>query len=130
MPCRSGRRITYGQFFARTRRVAKLLLHLGVRRGDRVVMLSPARDEYMYVYVAMVTVIPIPHEIFQEVGKAFVMPRPGTQVTAEELEALCREHLANYKVPKSFEVRPLLPMLLSGKVNRMALVEEERVKRG
>jgi len=79
--------------------------------------------------VAMVTVIPVPHEIFQEVGKAFVMPRPGTDVIAEALEALCREHLANYKVPKSFEIRPMLPMLPSGKIDRLALVEEESARR-
>ena len=34
------------------------------------------------------------------------------------------------EVGKAFEIRPLLPMLLSGKVNRMALVEEERAKQG
>jgi len=79
--------------------------------------------------VAMVTVIPVPHEIFQEVGKAIVMPKPGAEVTAEVLEALCREHLANYKVPKSFEIRPMLPMLPSGKIDRMALIEEEKAGR-
>jgi len=78
--------------------------------------------------VAMAAVIPLPHEIYQEVGKAFVMSRPGSTVTAGELESLCREHLANYKVPKSFEIRPMLPMLPSGKVNRRALAEEEKTQ--
>ena len=79
--------------------------------------------------VAFVSVIPIPDDTWQEVGKAFVMPIPGKNVDAEELRELCRKHLANYKVPKQFEVRPILPLLVSGKVNRLALVEEEKQAR-
>jgi acyl-CoA synthetase (AMP-forming)/AMP-acid ligase II len=80
--------------------------------------------------VAFVSVIPIPDETWQEVGKAFVMPVPGTEVTPDELGELCKKHLANYKVPKEFEVRPLLPLLPSGKINRLELVEEEKKSRG
>jgi len=76
--------------------------------------------------VAMVTVIGVPHRIYQEVGKAFVMPKPGAEVSADELKALCKKHLANFKVPKSFELLPMLPMLPSGKIDRMALIEQEK----
>jgi acyl-CoA synthetase (AMP-forming)/AMP-acid ligase II len=74
--------------------------------------------------VAFVTVIPIPDETWQEVGKAFIMPVPGKTVEVEEVRELCKKHLANYKIPKQFEVRPLLPLLASGKVDRRAMVEE------
>jgi len=80
--------------------------------------------------VALVTIVPIPDETWQEVGKAFVMPVPGSEVDPEELKKLCKEHLANYKVPKEFEVRAFLPMLPTGKINRLALVDEEKEKRG
>lgn len=80
--------------------------------------------------VALVTIVPIPDETWQEVGKAFVMPVPGTEVKEEELKELCKKHLANYKIPKEFEVRQLLPMLPNGKINRLVLVEEERKARG
>jgi acyl-CoA synthetase (AMP-forming)/AMP-acid ligase II len=79
--------------------------------------------------VAFVTIVPIPDETWQEVGKAFIMPVPGTEIKEEELRELCKKHLANYKVPKEFEVRPFLPLLPTGKINRLALVEEERKKR-
>jgi acyl-CoA synthetase (AMP-forming)/AMP-acid ligase II len=79
--------------------------------------------------VAFVSVIPIPDETWQEVGKAFVMPVPGTDITPDDLKELCKKHLANYKVPKEFEVRPLLPLLPSGKINRLELVEEEKKSR-
>jgi acyl-CoA synthetase (AMP-forming)/AMP-acid ligase II len=83
-----------------------------------------------YPGIAFVTVIPIPDETWQEVGKAYIMPVPGKSVDAEEIRELCKKHLANYKVPKQFEVRPLLPLLASGKVDPRALVEEEKASRG
>jgi acyl-CoA synthetase (AMP-forming)/AMP-acid ligase II len=77
-----------------------------------------------YPGVAFVTVIPIPDETWQEVGKAFVMPVPGMSVDADAVREHCKKQLANYKIPKQIEVRPLLPLLASGKVDRRALVEE------
>jgi acyl-CoA synthetase (AMP-forming)/AMP-acid ligase II len=79
--------------------------------------------------VAFVTVIPVPDETWQEVGKAYIMPVPGTEVEPDELRELCKKHLANYKVPKEFEVRPLLPLLPSGKIDRLSLIEEEKKAR-
>jgi len=79
--------------------------------------------------VAFVTVIPIPDETWQEVGKAYIMPVPGTEVESDEIKELCKKHLANYKVPKEFEVRPLLPLLPSGKIDKLTLIEEEKKAR-
>ncbi|HQP29459.1 MAG TPA: fatty acid--CoA ligase family protein, partial [Syntrophales bacterium] len=74
--------------------------------------------------VLFAAVMGVPDEIYQEVGWAFVMPSPGKEVTEEELRELCRSKLANFKVPKKFFVRPLLPLLASGKVSKLALKEE------
>lgn len=43
---------------------------------------------------------------------------------ADELRRHCRERLAAYKVPKSFEVVPELPRTEAGKISRSALAEE------
>lgn len=69
-------------------------------------------------------VMGVPDEIYQEVGWAFVMPMPGKEVTEEELRELCRSKLANFKIPKKFFIRPLLPLLATGKVSKLALKEE------
>lgn len=76
--------------------------------------------------VLFAAVIGVPDEIYQEVGWAFVMPTPGQNVTEEELRDLCKSSLANFKVPKKFFIRPLLPLLASGKVNKLALKDEIR----
>jgi len=69
-------------------------------------------------------VIGIPDELYQEVGWAFIMLKPGQSVEEEELKTLCKEKLANFKVPKRFFVRPLLPLLANGKINKVALKNE------
>ncbi|MFA6239711.1 MAG: AMP-binding protein [Candidatus Hydrogenedentales bacterium] len=74
--------------------------------------------------VLMAAVIGVPHPVFQEVGHAFVMPYPGRSVEVEEVQELCRVRLANFKIPKRIEVRPMLPMLANGKVNKIALKAE------
>jgi acyl-CoA synthetase (AMP-forming)/AMP-acid ligase II len=69
-------------------------------------------------------VIGVPDDTYQEVGWAFVMPTPGKNVTEDELRNLCKSGLANFKIPKKFFIRPLLPLLASGKVNKLALKDE------
>jgi acyl-CoA synthetase (AMP-forming)/AMP-acid ligase II len=76
--------------------------------------------------VLFAAVLGVPDEIYQEVSWAFVMPTPGQTATEEELRDLCKSVLANFKVPKKFFIRPLLPLLASGKVNKMTLKDEIR----
>jgi acyl-CoA synthetase (AMP-forming)/AMP-acid ligase II len=59
-----------------------------------------------------------------EVGRAFVVPRPGFVLSAEAVLAFCRERLANYKVPRRVEFRGELPRNPSGKVLKRVLKEE------
>ncbi len=74
--------------------------------------------------VLFAAVIGIPDELYQEVGWGYVMTMPEQTVDEEELRRLCKEKLANFKVPKRFFVRPLLPLLPNGKINKMALKQE------
>jgi len=74
--------------------------------------------------VLFAAVIGVPDEVFQEVGWAFAMLVPGQSATEEELRELCRAKLANFKVPKKFFIRELLPLLANGKVDKLALKAE------
>jgi long-chain acyl-CoA synthetase len=55
--------------------------------------------------------------------KAFVVPRPGTDLSGEELLELCRKRLEPYAVPWEIEFRTELPKSFVGKVLRRMLVE-------
>ena len=69
--------------------------------------------------VVMAAVVGCPDPLWQEVGVAFVVGR-GT-LAAEALEKHCREHLANYKIPKRFVLCSELPLLPIGKVDKVEL---------
>jgi long-chain acyl-CoA synthetase len=56
--------------------------------------------------------------------KAFVVPRPGTNLSEGELMELCRKRLDEYAVPWEIEFRKELPKSFVGKVLRRMLVEE------
>jgi len=47
---------------------------------------------------------------------------PDASVTADELRAFCREHMARFKVPKNFVFREL-PKTSTGKIQKFVLRE-------
>lgn len=81
--------------------------------------------EHNKVLEAAVVGVPVGDNGQQQV-KAFIVPRPGAKVTAQELLALCRRRLDDYAVPTAIEFRQALPKSFVGKVLRRALLEEDQ----
>jgi acyl-CoA synthetase (AMP-forming)/AMP-acid ligase II len=71
--------------------------------------------------VSEVAVVGVPDQRLGEVGCAYVVPKPGAVVDADEVVAWCRERMANYKVPRSVVVVDALPRNASGKVMKFEL---------
>ncbi len=74
--------------------------------------------------VLFAAVIAVPDAVFQEVGWAFAMLQPGKEVAVEQLQEYCKVKLTNFKVPKRFFVRQILPLLPNDKVDKVALKAE------
>ncbi|MGD2124993.1 MAG: alpha/beta fold hydrolase [Desulfobacteraceae bacterium] len=74
--------------------------------------------------VMEVAVVGVPGGASGQKVKAFVVPRPGTSLSKEELLDLCRRRLEEYAVPWDIEFREELPKSFVGKVLRRILVEE------
>jgi long-chain acyl-CoA synthetase len=91
------------------------------REIEEVISAHPAVRE--------VGVAGIPDAIKGEVAKAWVVLKPGHQVTADEIRIYCKDKLAPYKVPAQVEFRADLPKTMVGKVLRRALAAEAHATR-
>jgi len=71
--------------------------------------------------VADVAVIGVPDERLGEVGRAFIVRRPGVTIDEEAVIAYSRRHLANFKAPRSVVFLDALPRNAGGKVVKPTL---------
>jgi len=71
--------------------------------------------------IGMVAVIGVPDERMGEVGKAFVVARPGANPSEQDIIKWSRDNMANYKVPRVIEFVAELPLNASGKVLKTEL---------
>ena len=60
-----------------------------------------------------------------EFVKLFVVLRPGSTLTVDQIRAYCRENLTPYKVPRFVEFRDELPKSNVGKILRRVLRDDE-----
>jgi fatty-acyl-CoA synthase len=76
--------------------------------------------------VRLAALIGVADPLYGMVGHAFVVPESDATISVGDLEHHCRQHLANYKVPKAFTVTADLPMLPIGKIDKRTLAARTR----
>jgi len=94
--------------------------------GENISSLEVEEVLYKHPLVMEAAVVAKPDETWGEVPCAFVtLKSPEAKVSAEEIIAFCREHLARYKVPKHV-VFGALPKTSTGKIQKYALREKAK----
>lgn len=81
--------------------------------------IEAALEAHPGVYEA--AVFGVPSEEWGEAVHAVVVPRSGLQLEEVELDRHVREHLANYKIPRSYSWSEELPKTGSGKILKRQL---------
>jgi len=90
-------------------------------RGEKI---APKEIEHVLFElpdVAEAAVVGVPHELDGTAVKAVVVPRPGAEVTEQQVRGHCRSRLESHMVPRFVEVRDELPKTDSGKIRRAGL---------
>jgi fatty-acyl-CoA synthase len=112
------------------RRDARGCFHIEGRKRDMIITgginVYPAEVEAVidaHPAVLEAAVVGIADREWGERVRAFVVQRPGAQVTAEGLAAFCVERLAKTKVPRDFRFVESLPRNPTGKVLKRELRE-------
>jgi len=95
-----------------------------IRGGENVY--PPEVEEALAKHpdVLMSAVVGRPDPVMGEVGRAYIMKKPGTNPTAEGVKAFLKDHLANFKIPEDIVFRDQLPLTLLGKVKKLDLYQE------
>jgi acyl-CoA synthetase (AMP-forming)/AMP-acid ligase II len=89
--------------------------------GENIAGSEVERVLYEHDAVLEAAVIGRPHERWGEVPAAYVVLKPGTTATADELTERCRAQLAKFKVPNEIVFIDALPRNPSGKVLKREL---------
>ncbi len=94
--------------------------------GENISSLEVEECLYRHPKVMEAAVVARPDEKWGETPCAFVLAQPGAGVlTAEEVLAWCREHLAGFKVPRTV-VFGELPKTSTGKIQKFVLRDRAR----
>ena len=87
-------------------------------------------ENLMYAHpdIAEVCIVASPDPRRGETVKAFVVRKPGSSVSAEDIIAWCHQQMATYKTPRLVEFVTTLPKSGTGKVQWRALQEQEAAR--
>jgi long-chain acyl-CoA synthetase len=101
-----------------------------IRGGENIYPREIDEVLYRHEAVAQAAAIGIPDALYGEEVAAFIVLKEGHEASAEEITEFCRQHLADYKCPKTIDFVPDLPKGPTGKVLKRELARLYAPPRG
>ena len=97
-----------------------------IRGGENIYPREIEEFLYGHPMIRDVQVIGVPDEKYGEEVMAWVILKPGAEVTDAELLEWCRGRITHFKVPRYWRFVESFPMTISGKVQKYKLREVSR----
>ena len=93
------------------------------------IVYAPEVENVLYQHEAVqeAAVVGMADSLRGELVKAFVVLKPQVELSVEQLRYFAREHLANFKVPHTIEIRESLPKNRTGKIDKEILKQAVEV---
>jgi fatty-acyl-CoA synthase len=92
--------------------------------GENVSSREVEEAIYAHPHVSEVAVIGLPDPRWIEAVTAFIVPRAGSSLSMEDIQAHCAGRLAGFKRPKRICFVPELPRNAAGKILKRELREQ------
>ncbi|MGA9866727.1 MAG: AMP-binding protein [Acetobacteraceae bacterium] len=92
-----------------------------IRGGENVYPREVEEFLYRHPKVQDVQVFGVPDARYGEEIAAWIKPRPGETLSAEDVRAFCEGQIAHYKVPRHIRFVDEFPMTVTGKVQKFIM---------
>jgi fatty-acyl-CoA synthase len=94
-----------------------------IRGGENVYPREIEEFLYRHPAVQTVQVFGVPDPRYGEELCAWIVPRPGSTPTAEDIRAFCRDQIAHFKIPRYVEFVEEIPLTVTGKAQKFIMRE-------
>lgn len=98
-----------------------------IRGGENIYPIEVEEVLYQMPQILEAAVVGIPHEVYGEVPKAFVVLKEDKQLMEQDVLDYCMTQLAKYKVPFEVDFIDQLPRNASGKVLKHTLRPKQTI---
>ncbi|MBI4830761.1 MAG: AMP-binding protein [Candidatus Lindowbacteria bacterium] len=94
-----------------------------IRGGENIYPKEAEEVLYRHSAILEAAVVGIPDKIWGEEVMAFIVLKEQAALTADEVIAYCRQHLADFKCPRKVEFVKAFPKTATGKIQKNKIVE-------
>jgi fatty-acyl-CoA synthase len=101
-----------------------------IRGGENIYPREIEEFLYRHPKIQDVQVIGVPDARYGEELCAWIRPKAGAELTAEEVREFCKGQIAHYKIPRYMKFVDAFPMTVTGKIQKYVMREQTKRELG
>ncbi len=101
-----------------------------IRGGENVYPREIEEFLYRHPKIRDVQVVGLPDLKYGEELCAWIIPRDGEEITAEEVRDFCKGQIAHYKIPRYIKFVDAFPMTVTGKIQKFLIRNQMKEELG